>query len=169
MFGLDTRSHLTSALRRTGAVLEGSAFYPHLSARDNLRVLGALSGGVEPRRIEDVLSLVGLRERARDKVRGYSLGMTQRLALAAALMHDPELLILDEPTNGLDPAGMREFRGLIRELGASGKTVFVSSHLLNEVEQMCDDVCDHQAGPADYAGPGRYADPAQRCVRTDDN
>jgi ABC-2 type transport system ATP-binding protein len=153
MFGLDTRAHLASALRRTGAILEGPAFYPHLSARDNLRILGALSGGIEPRRIEDVLALVGLQARARDKVRGYSLGMTQRLALAAALMHDPELLILDEPTNGLDPAGMREFRGLIRELGALGKTVFVSSHLLNEVEQMCDDVAIIKQGRLITQGP----------------
>ena len=153
MFGLDTRAHLSPALRRTGAVLEGSAFYPHLSARDNLRILGALSGGVEPRRIEDTLALVGLQARARDKVRGYSLGMTQRLALAAALLHDPELLILDEPTNGLDPAGMREFRGLLRELGASGKTVFVSSHLLNEVEQMCDHVSIIKEGRLITQGP----------------
>jgi ABC-2 type transport system ATP-binding protein len=153
MFGLDTRTHLSPALRRTGAVLEGPAFYPHLSARDNLRILGALSGGVEPRRIEDTLALVGLQARARDKVRGYSLGMTQRLALAAALIHDPELLILDEPTNGLDPAGMREFRGLIRELGASGKTVFVSSHLLNEVEQMCDHVSIIKEGRLITQGP----------------
>ena len=153
MFGLDTRTHLSSALRRTGAVLEGPAFYPHLSARDNLRILGALSGGVEPRRIEDTLALVGLQARARDKVRGYSLGMTQRLALAAALLHEPELLILDEPTNGLDPAGMREFRGLLRELGASGKTVFVSSHLLNEVEQMCDHVSIIKEGRLITQGP----------------
>ena len=153
MFGLDTRTHLSPVLRRTGAVLEGSAFYPHLSARENLRILGALSGGVEQRRIEDVLALVGLQARARDKVRGYSLGMTQRLALAAALLHEPELLILDEPTNGLDPAGMREFRGLIRELGASGKTVFVSSHLLNEVEQMCDHVSIIKEGRLITQGP----------------
>jgi len=153
MFGLDTRTHLSPALRRTGAVLEGSAFYPHLSARDNLRILGALSVGVEPRRIEDTLALVGLQARARDKVRGYSLGMTQRLALAAALLHEPELLILDEPTNGLDPAGMREFRGLLRELGASGKTVFVSSHLLNEVEQMCDHVSIIKEGRLITQGP----------------
>ncbi|HEV8574059.1 MAG TPA: ABC transporter ATP-binding protein [Dehalococcoidia bacterium] len=153
MFGLDTRTHLTPALRRTGAVLEGSAFYPHLSGRDNLRVLGALSGGVEMTRIGEVLSLVGLQGRAGDKVRGYSLGMTQRLALAAALLHDPELLILDEPTNGLDPAGMREFRGLIRRMAAAGKTVFVSSHLLNEVEQMCDDVAIIKEGRLITQGP----------------
>jgi ABC-2 type transport system ATP-binding protein len=153
MFGLDTRAHLSAVLRRTGAVLEGPAFYPHLSARDNLSILGALSGGVVPRRIDEMLVLVGLQTRAGDKVRGYSLGMNQRLALAAALLHDPELLILDEPTNGLDPAGMREFRGLIRQLGASGKTVFVSSHLLNEVEQMCDHVSIIKEGRLITQGP----------------
>jgi ABC-2 type transport system ATP-binding protein len=153
VFGLDTREHLSSVLRRIGAVLEGPAFYPHLSARDNLRILGALSDGVEGRRVDEILALVGLQARAGDRVRGYSLGMTQRLALGASLLHDPELLILDEPTNGLDPAGMREFRGLIRELGASGKTIFVSSHLLNEVEQMCDHVSIIKEGRLITQGP----------------
>jgi len=153
MLGLDTRTQLSQALRRTGAILEGPAFYPHLSARDNLRIWGALSGSAEDRRIDEVLALTGLQARGRDKVRGYSLGMTQRLGLASALLHDPELLILDEPTNGLDPAGMREFRGLIRELGAAGKTVFVSSHLLNEVEQMCDDVAIIKEGRLITQGP----------------
>ncbi len=140
MFGLDTRTHLSEALRRTGVVLEGPSFYPHLSGRDNLRVWGALSGGIDGWRLDEVLELVGLQARGRDKVRTYSLGMKQRLGLAAALLHDPDLLVLDEPTNGLDPAGMREFRQLIKELGQMGKTVFVSSHLLGEVEQMCDHV-----------------------------
>ena len=140
MFGLDTRSHLSEALRRTGAILEGQAYYPDLSGRDNLRVWSALSGGVTAKRIDEVLDLVGMLGRSRDKMRTYSQGMKQRLGLAAALLHDPELIVLDEPTNGLDPAGMREFRDLIRELAEDGKTVFVSSHLLGEVEQMCDDV-----------------------------
>jgi len=140
LFGEDARRQLAASLKRVGAILEGVAFYPHLSARDNLRICAAISGGVAAARIEETLRLVGLSGRARDKVRGYSMGMRQRLALAAALLHDPELLVLDEPTNGLDPAGMREFRDLIRELGRSGKTVFVSSHLLGEVEQMCDEV-----------------------------
>ncbi len=140
MFGLDTRTHLSEALRRTGAILEGPSFYPHLSGRDNLRVWGALSGSIGGRRLDEVLEMVGLQARGRDKVRTYSLGMKQRLGLAAALLHDPDLLVLDEPTNGLDPAGMREFRQLIKELGQMGKTVFVSSHLLNEVELMCDHV-----------------------------
>jgi ABC-2 type transport system ATP-binding protein len=140
MFGLDTRVHRPEALRRTGAVLEGQSFFPHLSARDNLRVWAALTDVTEEKRLDEVLELVQLGARKRDKVRTFSQGMKQRLGLAAALLHDPELLVLDEPTNGLDPAGMREFRDLIRDLGRQAKTVFVSSHLLGEVEQMCDDV-----------------------------
>jgi len=140
LFGLDTRTHRSEALRRTGAILEGQAYYPLLSARDNLRVWASLAGDVTPERIDETLALVGLAGRAGDQVRTYSQGMKQRLGLAAALLHDPELLVLDEPTNGLDPAGMREFRDLIRRLAGDGKTVFVSSHLLSEVEQFCDDV-----------------------------
>ena len=140
LFGLDSRTHRSEALRRTGAILEGQAYYPLLSGRDNLRVWSAVTGNATAQRIDEVLELVGLAGRSRDKVRTYSQGMKQRLGLAAALLHDPELLVLDEPTNGLDPAGMREFRDLIKELGRMGKTVFVSSHLLGEVEQMCDEV-----------------------------
>ena len=140
MFGMDTREHLSQALHRTGAILEGQAYYPLLSARDNLRVWAAVCGNVAAKRIDEVLALVGLAERSGDKVNTYSQGMKQRLGLAAALLHDPELLVMDEPTNGLDPAGIREFRDLIRQLAAAGKTVFVSSHLLGEVELMCDDV-----------------------------
>ncbi len=138
MFGLDTRRHLSEALRRTGAILEGQAYYPDLSGRDNLRVWSALSDDVGVKRMQETLDLVGLSGRSGDKVRTYSQGMKQRLGLAAALLHDPELLVLDEPTNGLDPAGRREFREMIRDLARIGKTVFVSSHLLGEVEQMCD-------------------------------
>jgi ABC-2 type transport system ATP-binding protein len=140
VLGLDGRTHLPEALHRVGAILEGQAYYPLLSARDNLRVWAAISGGVTVQRMDEVLDLVGLRNRAGDKVNTYSQGMKQRLGLAGALQHDPELLILDEPTNGLDPAGIREFRELIRNLAREGKTVFVSSHLLGEVEQICDDV-----------------------------
>jgi len=153
LFGLDTRNHLSECLRRTGAVLEGVSFYPHLSGRDNLRVCAAISGGGCESRIGEVLELVGLTARARDKERGYSLGMRQRLAVAAALLHDPELLVLDEPTNGLDPAGMRDFRELVRRLAGAGKTVFISSHLLNEVEQMCDDVGIIKEGHVIAEGP----------------
>lgn len=140
LFGLDASPympHLPHLLRRTGVVMEAPAFYPHLSGRANLRIFAILSDGIPQRRLDEVLDLVGLLSRARSKVRTYSLGMKQRLALAAALLHDPQLVILDEPTNGLDPAGMREVRQLIRNLGEMGKTVFVSSHLLHEVEQAC--------------------------------
>ena len=140
VFGLDTREHLAEALYRTGAILEGQAYYPLLSAYDNLRVWAAINGNVTMQRIDEVLELVGLGGRKNDKVNTFSQGMKQRLGLAGALLHDPELLVLDEPTNGLDPAGIREFRELIRQLAAAGKTVFVSSHLLGEVQLMCDDV-----------------------------
>ena len=153
IFGLDCRTHLSEALHRTGAILEGQAYYPLLSGRENLTIWAALAGDGAERRIDEVLSLVGLGTRARDKVRTYSQGMKQRLGLATALLHDPELLVLDEPTNGLDPGGMREFRDLIKQLGRSGKTVFVSSHLLGEVEQMCDDVAIVKDGRLLTQGP----------------
>jgi ABC-2 type transport system ATP-binding protein len=153
LFGQDTREHLSATLPRVGAVLEGTSYLPHLSARDNLRVFGLLSGGVASSRIDAVLEMVALTSRANDKLRNYSLGMKQRLSVASALLHDPELLILDEPTNGLDPAGMREFRDMIRDLPRAGKTVFVSSHLLGEVEQMCDDVGILKAGRVLTQGP----------------
>jgi ABC-2 type transport system ATP-binding protein len=127
------------ALSRTGALIESPGFYPYLSGRDNLRVV-ARYAGVPDRRVEAVLDTVDLAGRAGDRYAGYSLGMKQRLGVAAALLKDPELLILDEPTNGLDPAGMRDMRALIRDLGARGHTVLLSSHLLGEVQQLCDRV-----------------------------
>jgi ABC-2 type transport system ATP-binding protein len=126
-------------LTGVGALIEGPAFYPYLSGRDNLRVL-ARYAGVGADRVALVLDLVDLTDRAGDRYAGYSLGMKQRLGVAAALLKDPRLLILDEPTNGLDPAGMADMRTLIRRLGAAGCTVLVSSHLLGEVEQVCDRV-----------------------------
>ena len=152
LFGMDTRTHLSEALKRTGAMLEAQSYFPHLSARDNLR-LWATAGGIAKKRIEEVLDLVGLQDRARDKVRNYSQGMKQRLAVAAALLHQPQMVILDEPTNGLDPAGIREFRELMRELARGGMTVFVSSPLLSEVEQMCDDVAIVKEGRLLTQGP----------------
>jgi ABC-2 type transport system ATP-binding protein len=127
------------ALARTGVLIESPGFYPYLSGRDNLRVV-ARYAGVAGGRVDDVLELVGLTDRAGDRYAGYSLGMKQRLGVAAALLKDPELLVLDEPTNGLDPAGMRDMRALIRELGSRGHTVLLSSHLLGEVQQVCDRV-----------------------------
>ena len=127
------------SLARVGALVESPAFYPYLSGRDNLRVI-ARYAGVPKGRIEEVFDLVDLTDKARDKFGTYSLGMKQRLGVAAALLKDPELLILDEPTNGLDPAGMADMRDLIRRLGSGERTVLLSSHLLGEVEQICDRV-----------------------------
>jgi ABC-type multidrug transport system ATPase subunit len=136
---LDATPGTTAALARVGALVEEPALYPFLSGRDNLRVLGRYHG-VARARIDEVLELVGLLPRAGDRVRTYSLGMRQRLGVAAALLHDPRLLILDEPTNGLDPQGMARMRELIRELGTGDRTVVLSSHVLTEVEQVCDRV-----------------------------
>src|SRR5919107_1626039 len=127
------------ALARTGVLIEAPRFYPYLSGRDNLRVV-ARYAGVDDRRVETALETVDLAGRGGDRYAGYSLGMKQRLGVAAALLKDPELLILDEPTNGLDPAGMAEMRTFIRDLGQGRRTVLLSSHLMNEVEQVCDRV-----------------------------
>ena len=124
------------ALRHVGAMIEAPALYPYLSGYDNLCVL-ARAGGIAEARIATVLQMVGMADRARDKASAYSQGMRQRLAIAAALLPTPELIILDEPTNGLDPAGTVEIRDLIRELAADGRTILMCSHLLHEVEQLC--------------------------------
>jgi ABC-type multidrug transport system ATPase subunit len=126
-----------AALARIGVLVESPGFYPYLSGRDNLRVLSRYAG-VADRRVDAALELVQLTDRAGDRYASYSLGMKQRLGVAATLLKDPELLVLDEPTNGLDPAGMRDMRALIRDLGARGHTVLLSSHLLAEVQQLCD-------------------------------
>ncbi len=136
VLGHDVQQQPAAALRRVGAMIEAPAFYPYLSGYDNLRVL-ARADGLPNRRIGEVLALVELDRRARDKFRTYSQGMKQRLAIAAALLADPEVIILDEPTNGLDPAGTVEVRELIRSLAAGGRTIFLCSHLLHEVEQIC--------------------------------
>jgi ABC-type multidrug transport system ATPase subunit len=136
---LGTAPGSPEGLARIGALVETPSFYPFLSGRDNLRVL-ARHGGVPETRIADVLAEVGLADRGGDRFRTYSLGMKQRLGIAAALLKDPELLILDEPTNGMDPAGMAEMRGFVRKLGRGRRTVLLSSHLMSEVEQVCDRV-----------------------------
>ena len=141
VFGMDARQHRSEVLRRTGAIIESPAFYPYLGGRDNLKVVARTIGGVPKARIDEMLELVGLAARGKDKAKTYSTGMKQRLGLASVLLGDPDLVILDEPTSGLDPAGALEFRTLIRSVAKDqGNTVFVSSHLLAEVEQMCDRV-----------------------------
>ncbi|HEX3264769.1 MAG TPA: ATP-binding cassette domain-containing protein [Candidatus Limnocylindrales bacterium] len=136
-----------------GALVESPSFYPYLSGRANLGVLAAAGAGVPKGRIEELLELVGLRERAKDKVSGYSLGMKQRLGIAGALLSDPKLLLLDEPANGLDPAGIVAMREMLRRLAAMGKTVFVSSHLLAEVRVLADVVGIIAAGKLVREGP----------------
>jgi ABC-2 type transport system ATP-binding protein len=141
VLGHDIRSNLSVALRRVGAIVETPAFYPYLSGIDNLRIFARILGNDAESAIPALLEQVGLKGRGEHKVGTYSLGMRQRLGLASALLGDPELLILDEPTNGLDPSGMQEMRRFIRWLAdEEGKTVFLSSHLLHEVEQVCDRV-----------------------------
>jgi len=138
IFGCDVRRE-PSVFKRVGGLVEGPMFYGYLSGHDNLEVLAHTAGDYRPQQISALLEQVGLAESARRRVSSYSTGMRQRLAIAAALLHDPDLVILDEPTNGLDPAGIQEVRHFIRSLGSNqGKTVFLSSHLLGEVEQVCD-------------------------------
>jgi ABC-2 type transport system ATP-binding protein len=140
LFGNDARGSQLSALRRIGAIVENPAFYPDLSGRANLRYFQGIAGRTDAEEIERLLVLVDLAERADGKFRTYSLGMKQRLGIAYALLGKPELVFLDEPTNGLDPSGMAEVRDLIERLGRTGHTVVLSSNLLNEVEQVCDNV-----------------------------
>jgi ABC-2 type transport system ATP-binding protein len=135
LFGYSLKSHRSDALRRVGGIVEKPDFYLYLSAYKNLEIIGALTGGVERKRILEVLDLVGLTSRSTDRVKTYSHGMKQRLGIAQALLSDPELVILDEPTNGLDPQGMKEVRDLIVHLSRDRKkTIILSSHLLNEIE-----------------------------------
>ena len=145
VLGHDVATARSKFLPHVGALVESPAFYPFLSGQDNLRVLSETGGYTDKNRIDEVLDLVGLSDRRRDRVRTYSLGMKQRLAVAATLLHQPKLLFLDEPTNGLDPAGQADIRQLIRRLGQTGHTIFISSHLLHEIEQTCDQVAiiDH--------------------------
>ncbi len=138
LFDADTQHR--EALSRVGAIVETPSFYPYLSGRDNLAYFQGIAGRGDRRELDDLLEKVGLADRGDSRFRTYSLGMKQRLGLAYAILGDPELLFLDEPTNGMDPAGMAEVRDLIRSLGTGGRTVLLSSHLLHEVEQVCDSV-----------------------------
>jgi ABC-2 type transport system ATP-binding protein len=150
IFGMDTAYQMPAILQHVGAIVETPVFYPYLCGLDNLSVVAAASGMVSGRanwrRLEEVLELVELKAQARIAYHKYSLGMKQRLGIAAALLTDPELVLLDEPTTGLDPAGMHEIRRLIQRLKALGKTIFLSSHLLNEVQQVCNRVAILQKG-----------------------
>lgn len=150
IFGMDNAYQLPLILQRIGAIVETPIFYPYLSGIDNLRVIAAASGMVSgkasQRRIDEVLEIVELRAQSTYAYRKYSLGMKQRLGIGATLLTDPELVMLDEPTNGLDPAGMLEIRQLIQRLAALGKTIFISSHMLYEIQQVCNRVAIMQKG-----------------------
>jgi len=143
--------HPAEYLPAVGALIEGPAFYSGLSGRQNLDVLATL-GAIDRTRVDTVLDIVNLAERADDLFRAYSLGMKQRLGIAAALLRDPALLVLDEPTNGLDPAGMRDMRELVTAIAAQGPTVFVSSHLLGEIQSVCNWLVVVQRGRLAYQG-----------------
>jgi ABC-2 type transport system ATP-binding protein len=147
-------SHPRAYLPHVGALIEAPAFYPSLSGRKNLQVLARL-GGSSRSRIDQVLEIVDLSDRAKDLVGKYSLGMKQRLGIAMALLPDPELLILDEPANGLDPLGIIQMRDLLRSLREQGKTIFLSSHLLGELEQVADWLVIINQGKAIFNGPAR--------------
>jgi ABC-2 type transport system ATP-binding protein len=153
LLGIPVPSERSRALARVGAIVDEPRFHHHLTGRENLRLLGAARGGDADGRIPGSLARVGLTERADDKVASYSMGMRQRLGVAACLLGDPELLILDEPMNGLDPAGMHEMRAMIRSLVDEGRTVMLSSHLLDEVERTCDAVAIVDHGRVIRQGP----------------
>jgi ABC-2 type transport system ATP-binding protein len=152
ILGARPESRLHEVIARIGAIVETPGLFPGFSGRRNLSLLGRLDG-IGSRRVQEVLELVGLAERADDLVKTYSLGMRQRLGIGAALLKDPEVLILDEPANGLDPAGIKDVRELLKHLGTQGRTVFVSSHILSEVQQTCDSVGILSGGRCVAAGP----------------
>jgi ABC-2 type transport system ATP-binding protein len=151
LFGRDPQLGV-AALEGVAGFVEAPCFYPYLTGRANLELCAALDGGNGAKRIDEVLEIVELRDRAKDKVGGYSHGMRQRLGIASALLRNPRLLLLDEPATGLDPAGMRDMRALIRDLAAQGMTVLLSSHLLVEVEEVCNRVAIIRTGRVAYQG-----------------
>jgi len=152
ILGADAQRDLHRVIGRIGSIVESPALFPTLSGRRNLSLLARIDG-IGPRAVDTALERVGLGERADDLVKGYSLGMRQRLAIGLALLKDPALVVLDEPANGLDPAGIVEVRELMRGLAREGRTVFVSSHLLSEVQQTCDRVAILARGRAVASGP----------------
>src|SRR6185369_98406 len=151
LFGRDPQVGV-AALQGVAGFVEAPRFYPYLSGRTNLEMLAAFDGGDAPGRIDAVLDTVELVGREHDKVKGYSHGMRQRLGIAGALLRDPRLLLLDEPTTGLDPAGMRDMRALVHRLAENGLTVLLSSHLMDEVEDLCDRVAIVSRGRVVYEG-----------------
>ena len=152
LFGRDPWHDLPEALDGVAGFVESPRFYPYLTGRKNLELFAAFDGGGARGRVDEVLDVVGLEHRGHDKVGGYSQGMKQRLGLAVSLLRGPKLLVLDEPTNGLDPGGIRDMRGLIKELAARGMTIFLSSHLLAEVEELCTRVSVIRDGRIVYEG-----------------
>jgi ABC-2 type transport system ATP-binding protein len=152
LLGAASSNGLPSVIDRVGALVEGPGVNPGMSGRQTLTILARVNR-IPRRRVDEVLAEVGLADRGDDLVKAYSLGMLQRLGLGIALLKDPEVLILDEPANGLDPAGIREMRELLRRLGKEGRTVFLSSHQLGEVEQVCDRVAIVAHGRTVTAGP----------------
>ncbi|MFI5932558.1 ATP-binding cassette domain-containing protein [Actinoplanes sp. NPDC051494] len=151
ILGQEVPRALPEVSKQVGAIVESPQFFGNFSAHDTLSLL-ADAGGIEKRRVVEVLELVGLRDRSKDRVKTYSLGMKQRLAVASALLKNPKLLILDEPANGLDPGGIREMRTLMADLSASGMTVLLSSHILGEIQLICDSVTVISAGRRVAAG-----------------
>ena len=148
-FGGKSNTH--DALKKVGAIIERPNFYPYMTAKENLELVCKIKG-TSLSKVDEKLELVGLLERKNDKFRTYSLGMKQRLAIASALLNDPEILILDEPTNGLDPQGIRQIRDIIRIIASQGTTILLASHLLDEVEKVCSDVVVLRKGEMLYQG-----------------
>jgi ABC-2 type transport system ATP-binding protein len=172
LFGRDPLVEGARALDGVAGFVEAPRFYPYLSGRRNLELVAALDGGGAGARIGEALDTVELSARAKDRVGGYSHGMRQRLGIAAALVRDPRLLLLDEPTTGLDPGGMRDMRRLVRRLAGQGITVLLSSHLMGEVEELCDRVAIVRTGRVVYEGslPDLLASTAGRyALRTTDD
>ena len=157
LLGRPVPAERAAALARVGAIVEEPRFHGHLTGRENLTVIAAAREPEAHGRIDGALARVGLAQRADERVKRYSLGMRQRLGVARSLLADPELLILDEPTNGLDPAGIHEFRAMIRGFVAEGRTVLLSSHLLDEVEKICDAGRDRRPRARRHAGLDRRA------------
>jgi ABC-2 type transport system ATP-binding protein len=152
VFGRTWATHGIATLDGVAGFIESPAFYPYLTGRQNLEGLGLLDGGLRRERLGEILELVDLTDRAEDKVGGYSYGMRQRLGVAASLIREPRLLVLDEPANGLDPAGIRDMRALVKRLAERGLTVLLSSHHMDEVEEICDNVTIMRRGSVAFHG-----------------